>query len=174
MLNAVYSFGKMSVNTSILMRPTNIYVYKSVKIQLHVITHPPPPPRTKILTKWRPPIQGKLAQLVERRDVNPEVAGSYPALVIFSLFIRNLPKHSVYFSFNVSFKRTSRVKRHYDCLHSLQRCVSVFRLQKFRSETISLSLLIQVIFDTFINFTQGKFNVNLWSFMFFSENTNSV
>ena len=46
-------------------------------------------PRTKI---GRPPIQGELAQLVERRHVNPEVAGSNPALVDFSWFIPNLSK----------------------------------------------------------------------------------
>ena len=38
-------------------------------------------------------IKHKLAQLVEHRHVNPEVAGSNPALVHFSLFIQNLSKH---------------------------------------------------------------------------------
>ena len=32
----------------------------------------------------------RLVQLVERRHVSPEVAGSNPALVNFSLFIQNL------------------------------------------------------------------------------------
>ena len=41
------------------------------------------------------PIQGELAQLVEHRHVNPEVAGSNPALVNFSLFIQNLSKNLV-------------------------------------------------------------------------------
>ena len=38
----------------------------------------------------KPPVEGELAQLVERRHVNPEVAGLNPALVNLSLFIRNL------------------------------------------------------------------------------------
>ena len=37
-------------------------------------------------------IQGKLAQLVERRHLNPEIAGSNPALVNLSLFIKNVSK----------------------------------------------------------------------------------
>ena len=34
-------------------------------------------------------MSGEIAQLVEPRHVNPEVAGSSPALVNFSLFIQN-------------------------------------------------------------------------------------
>ena len=45
------------------------------------------PPNKDIDKIGRPPILGKLAQLVERRHVNPEVACSNPALVNFSLLI---------------------------------------------------------------------------------------
>ena len=51
---------------------------------------PPPPTPNKDIDKiGRPPIKGLLAQLVERRHVNPEVAGSNPALVNLPLFIKN-------------------------------------------------------------------------------------
>ncbi len=57
-------------------------------------------PRTKILTKkGRPPTQCQMAQSVECQHVNPEVAGSSPALVNFTCSTPNYSQIMVPCSF---------------------------------------------------------------------------
>ena len=70
----------------------------------------------------------QLAQLVERRHVNPEVSGTNPALVNFSLFIQN-----------VSFTSLLTTKQYSYFLKNCIKYIPIYLTNRFEKSIVSVS-----------------------------------